>query len=82
MSKIVVTFELIEGQSDDGRPSMTVHPSFESLNQNSTGNLMLVSIAANCVRTLSKTMGLEAALDHVVNATMNHTHMHPTGARE
>lgn len=59
------------------RAAMRVQPSFHEITQNQHGELILLSIAANCLITLAQKDGLERAIERLIEVVMSRTQIHP-----
>lgn len=71
-----ITFTVIK-TCRERRAAMRVHPSFHEITQNQHGELVLLSIAANCLLTLARQDGLERALERLTEVVMSRTQIHP-----
>jgi hypothetical protein len=72
MNKKQVIFTISE-HSDPQRRVINVAPMLKGIHRDEGGEEIILSIAANCVRIIAKTDGLERALERFTNVLVNHT---------
>jgi len=67
-----VTFDITAAREKD-RHVLFVHPSLTNIFRAEGGEGIILAIAANCVRTIAKTDGLERALERINDVVVNRT---------
>lgn len=67
-----VTFTITSTRAN-GEHCMSVQPTLENIRREDGGEAILLAIAANCVRMVSKHNGLEAALERFQDVVVNRT---------
>ena len=72
MTEREVRFRITETRSN-GRRRISVHPTLHNIFRAEGGEGILLAIAANCVRTLARTDGLERAMERFQDVVLNHT---------
>lgn len=64
---------LITDHRDDGRFVIDVYPSVNNIYKSEGGEEILIAIAANCLRAVAKTSGLERAIERFSEAAVKRT---------
>ncbi len=67
-----VRFQISDNR-DDGGHSISVHPTLMNIYRAEGGEDIILAIAANCIRTIAKTDGLERAIERFIEVAINKT---------
>ena len=68
----IVQFRVVDKKGPNGH-CIEVFPTLQNISRTEGGDNILLSIAANCIRAVSKSDGLEGALDRLNDIVINRT---------
>lgn len=72
MTERHVLFRIIEMRGN-GKYTICVYPTVTNIYRTEGGEEILLAIAANCIRTIAKTDGLERAMERFHKVAVTHT---------